>query len=141
MNVANESRRLLIKAIFSGVLAASLLPACSSQEPKNQLATETLTSLLRHHGVAAHLGRLHVEAEPELASMTKAQLAGDILSSINLNITKIDDTKVELISERLLAKIREDFAQEAVTTVDGWLLSVTEADVCALIYFQVTQTS
>ena len=139
MKTISESRRSLIKGMFGSVFVLSLLSACSTQESKSRQATQRLTSLLRHHSVAAHLGRLQIEANPALASMTKAQLASEIFDSINLDISTIDDTPVNLINEHLSARIRQDFADEAVTTVDGWLLSITEAQVCALVYLQVTK--
>ena len=136
-----KSRRLLLRGIFGSACMVSILQGCASDNNNNIIAVEKLTSTLRHQGVAAHLGRLEVEAKPELQSMTQAQLVANILKSINLDIDAVANANADSIDERLSLKIRQDFSDESVTTVDGWLLSVTEAKICALVYLQITQTS
>ena len=136
-----ESRRTALRIILSAVLAGALIPGCSTEKSRSRAATNRVLGLLRHEGVAAHLGRLEIEAKPELQSLTADQLAADILQAIDLDYHAISDSQIDLIRERLSTKVREDFANESITTVDGWLLSVTEAKACALVYLSIAQAS
>lgn len=141
MIITNQARRLVLTKIFSSVCVVALLPGCGADDSENQDAIERILSRLRYQGVAAHLGRLEVESRPELQSVTLEQLAADILSAIDLDINAIDDTQIDSIHERLSRKVRQDFADESVTAVDGWLLSLTEANVCVLVYLNIAQPS
>ncbi len=136
-----QSRRSVLKVVISSVCSSLLLPGCGTGESKPENAARQIREQLRHHGVAAHLGRLEVEANPKLKSMTPMQLTADVLSSIDLDINAINDAQIDSISERISTRIRQDFTDEAVTTVDGWLLSVTEAKACALVFLDITQSS
>jgi len=138
MTIDRQSRRSVLIGIVGGVCATTLLPGCATENSKGQEAIESILKLLRHQGVAAHLGRLEVEANPELQSLTLEQLGADLLSAIGLDIDNITDNQIDTIHERLSIKIRQDFSDEAITTVDGWLLSATEAKACALVYLKIT---
>ena len=136
----HKSRRAALKTLFGSVLATQLLNGCSSDVNINK-AIEALVKTLRHPGVAAHLGRLEVETNSELAPLTAKELAENIMNEIGLDIDSFNEDQISTLKEKLSHKIRDDFSNEAVTTVDGWLLSVTEASVCALVFLQLTQSS
>ena len=136
----SESKRSVLKIIVSSICAASMLSACGTNSRKRRYAIENLVSLLRYQGVAAQLGRLEIEANPELESMTVEQIAADILDTLSIDINTINDAQIDSIKQQLPLKIREDFTNEAVTTIDGWLLSKTEAKVCVLVYLKVSQS-
>lgn len=136
-----QNRRSALKKIVASIFAASLLPGCDNKDRVRQDVVENLSGLLRHPRVAAHLGRLETEANPKLKSVTIEDLVADILSSINLDIDNLSGQEIRTIAEKLTARIRQDFADESVTRVDGWLLSQTEAKVCALVFLDLTQAA
>ena len=86
-----------------------LLPACGSGDSRRQDAIANLLSVLRHKGVAAHLGRLEFEARPELQSMSLEELAADILSAINLDMNTLTREDIDTISQRLPKKSQAGF--------------------------------
>ena len=135
----DKTRRAALKTLVSSVLATQLLNGCSS-EGNIKKAIETLVKTLRHPGVAAHLGRLEVETNSELAPLTEKELAENIMNEIGLDIDSFNENQISTLKQKLSSKIRDDFRNEAVTTVDGWMLSITEAKVCALVFLQVTQS-
>ena len=85
-------------------------PVVEQMIPKGQEAIERILKLLRHQDVAAHLGRLEVEAKPELQSLTLEQLGAELLSAMGLDINSISDSQIDTINERLSTKVRQDYA-------------------------------
>ena len=133
MNIKSHSRRHFLSRLLLSLPIVSFLSACGFGN-NTQKAIDTLINLLRHHGVAAHLGRLNVETHPSLQSLTRKQLTSEILADIGLDFDTFEQTDPELIRQLLDERIRQDFTEEQVVTVDGWLLSQTEAKICALLY-------
>jgi hypothetical protein len=141
MMTDSQTRRSALKNIVISIYAALLLPGCDNNGHRRRIAVENLSNQLRHQTAASHLGRLALEAKPGLKSMTLEELVADILSSISLDLDSLTDEDIGIILENLPNRIRQDFTDEAVTIVDGWLLSQTEAKVCAVVYLNMAQNS
>ena len=98
------------RSLLWGGLAACLATPAAKPEP-------ALLSLFRDKQAAARLGRAYLEGRPsaDLASLEWPSLpAGGALR------------------RRVARQIRADFAAGRVVCVQGWLLSETEARICAM---------
>jgi hypothetical protein len=90
------------------------------------LSAEVLQALLPHRESAALLGRHYLAATPHEADAQRlrALLAGSLEAVA---------AKPETLHRRVHEQIRDDFTAARVVAVDGWLLSLTEARLCALV--------
>ena len=134
MSDYSQTRRTLLTRFLLSTPVVSLLSACGIGKEQSVEAQKRLSKLLRHHGVAAHLGRLNIESDNALKSLSKEQLTSEILDAISLTADEVNNLGNEEIRQAVDKKIREDFSLENVVTVDGWLLSQLEAKICALIF-------
>lgn len=84
--------------------------------------TRVLRSLIAHPESAAQLGRAYLAARPDEASASR-------LTSLIL------DERATVTGDepaRVTAHVGEDFEAGRVVVVNGWILSLTEARLCAL---------
>ena len=63
------------------------------------------------------------------------QLTNEILVAAEIDFQAPKSTRV--IRDRISNRVRKDFAEEAVISVDGWVLSLTEARLYALAALSV----
>jgi hypothetical protein len=115
--------------------ALQLLAATSVSGTPGILAVEAagsrrcdfLTSIMQHRQSARAIGRSYLRASPAEASISRllASLAADGLAKVRLGPP---------MTLRAAAAhcIRNDFLQRRTVKVDGWVLSLTEARLCAL---------
>lgn len=93
-------------------------------------AADRLASVLGRPASAAAVGRAYLAGHPGEADRDwlAAQLSAD------LRLRDCDPARSEAARLRagLSRQLRADFAQSRVVRVDGWVLSVTEARLCAL---------
>ena len=104
-------------------LSVSALLAASSLGPRPSRASDAAPWSARGSDSAAHIGRAYLakhEDERDV-DVLRAHL-GDLVSQ----------SGGDGLAERAGARIREDFATGRTVQVDGWLLSRTEARLCAL---------
>jgi len=87
--------------------------------------------MLRHPDSAAWLGRLYLEVNPREADM--ALLVRLIGAARGPALPPASPTTDEALRADLAERIRNDFIYGNMVTVDGWLLSLTEARLCALV--------
>jgi len=129
-----RSRRSVLGLLTVTASSISLLSACGPSKAQITHATNKLAARLRHHGVAAHLGRIYVESQPRLKSLSIESLLEEITADIGTDIKQILDMQDDVVRQILEHKVRRDFSEENVVAVDGWLLSQTEAKVCCLVF-------
>jgi hypothetical protein len=87
-----------------------------------------LAGLLTHADSARAIGREYLLATPTEATTTRLMTLV-VAAALPRGIRGVTDTQLRAY---LLARIRDDFAQERVVTVAGWVLSRTEARLYAL---------
>lgn len=126
------SRRAALKVIGT-TITVSLLPsfliACSS-ETINPVG-EKIISELNHIEIASEIGKIHIEQSADLKSATFNQITQRLLNKLDIKTEVIDTGTLE---KRLRDQINLDFVTESFVIVDGWMLSETEALLCALAY-------
>lgn len=93
-------------------------------------AADRLVAVLRRPASAAVVGRAYLAGHPAEADRDwlAAQLDADLRCQ-NCNPARSDAARLRA---GLARQLRVDFAQSRVVRVDGWVLSVTEARLCAL---------
>lgn len=126
------SRRDLLKRLaLGGVIAA--LPgaflAGSGREVLQPFATR-LNRLFSQERSARAIGERYLARVPDEADATilTARVAGDMQGYLRL--ASADTPTLRAL---LAAQQRDDFAHGRTVTIDGWVLSCTEARLCALV--------
>jgi hypothetical protein len=94
------------------------------------LLRSKLTALFKHQESAQAIGRAFLEGHPQAADarILESQIAQSIAGGHMLLVT----TDAPGLSKLLAERIRQDFEAEQVVKVQGWILSITEARLCAL---------
>lgn len=112
---------LLVGGAFLGNAARTAGPAFDASVPGE--LTDAVADLLQHPQSAAIIGEAYlalVDHENSAAELSRRLLQG------------IATSKERIDARILLERIRSDFAEGDVVKLDGWLLSRTEARICAL---------
>jgi len=93
--------------------------------------TSKLVTLLKHEESARIIGREYLRMAPHEAN---AQI---LLNLISLGCTDgstgTSDEAPESLRERLQARTCRDFEEGQIIRIHGWILSLTEARLCALV--------
>jgi hypothetical protein len=119
-------RRLLVgaAALLAAVAAgpSALVPLIERLAAAD--AAALLRTLIKHREGAIQLGRSYLSAHPSEANRATLvrQLAGPIAPA-----------SAERAAHGVGARIREDYAMGHTVVVEGWVLSRTEARLCALV--------
>ena len=116
--------------LLAGAVAVSGLGAgCGSGPPGEP---EWLAGLVIHRESAARIGRLYLAAHPEEADqrVLLARIEQAVRDSASLSANAAQ------AATRLRQTVREEFTRGEALSVSGWILSVTEARLYALIALQ-----
>lgn len=118
-------RRLLITAV--GLAASAALgPRAIGQILEHLVSSDSvarsLRELIAHRESAARFGRAYLAATP-------GETDADQLVSLILGRTAVPPGREAM---RVATRIQADFDGNRVVTVDGWIVSTTEARLCAL---------
>jgi len=87
-------------------------------------AERALLAALSDRDTAARIGRA--------LAMDHRQLAVAILAGVNMSATAAAGADTKVIRAKLAQAIRQDYAAGLTIKRDGWLLTITEARLCAL---------
>lgn len=125
------SRRALLKQLTVGGLLAALPTVrtwATVPELFNPLATRLMHALSNRDSAEA-VGRCYLAlgAEPADAALLAARVAGSTAGYLRLCGARTDDLRALLARQQ-----REDFAAGRTVIVKGWVLSITEARLCAI---------
>ena len=132
-NSLKQRRRLLIKSL---IVTASALAgtACGFKStPSIEEVMQTAIRLLRHPKLAANIGRQYLQQYTDAGRLTSEQLITRILAGTAIDTGKPTSSSLFNLGQELTNKVRTDFSQENIVKVEGWLLSETEAQLCALL--------
>lgn len=91
---------------------------------------ERLAGLFRDPESARRIGRAYLRQTPGEAKT--GLLAGLVTADLPGGVTGISGLSEAELRERLSRQMVDDFAQGRTATVQGWVLSLTEARLCAL---------
>jgi hypothetical protein len=118
-----DDHRLDRRSVLAGALAFLGATAAPDRSwPKDTVAVAATASRLGAD--AAEVGRLYLEQHGAEADLT---LLADLVS------TNLDPAAGD-VAEQMSRAVSEDFRRGTTITVDGWLLSRTEARICAIAY-------
>jgi hypothetical protein len=92
--------------------------------------SERLTGLLKHGESARIVGREYLRAVPAEAS--RALLTSRLLERLPGGSRAVDDVSDGRLHEFLLRSSLADFGEDRIVELRGWVLSRTEARLCAL---------
>ena len=95
------------------------------------VTAERLTGILRRHDSARIIGVEFLRVSPQRST---TELVSSILSSLPGGPTAIVDSADEADVRRLLVeRIGQDFAEDAVVDLRGWIVARTEARLCGVV--------
>ena len=117
----NLDRRRFLQIATLGGIATVLDSSCSSPRDAGDLAPQQLLAMLGPETVRA-IGTHYRAAAPS------ENTTGALRSAIANGNQRFTLTKPKPLDDH----IRDDFAADRTVTVDGWILSITEARQCAL---------
>ncbi len=93
---------------------------------------EQLVYFLEYPDLAKAVGRGVLTTDLALQFDSLDLLVDKILQNINISKTQLREiTRIDLL-ESLHQRVRADFTNENIVLVDGWVLSETEALLCAI---------
>jgi hypothetical protein len=119
------TRRGFLTGLATGIVGAALGLRLYWTHGRTPVEAARLARLLPHADSAARLGQRYLEDAPQEAdAMRLVALIG---------IAPAAGKSDAALREHLETRIRQDFIDGATVTVDGWLLSRTEARLCALV--------
>jgi len=125
------TRRTFLAGLAAGIVGAALgLRQYWSGDSTTREAMR-LAGVLRHPDSAALLGRLYLDRNPQEANA--ARLVTLIGATRGPALPAVTEAPDESLRSGLEERIRNDFINSDTVTVDGWLLSITEARLCALV--------
>jgi hypothetical protein len=134
MTAHDTSRRRFLLGACAAAIPVALAPlkpwraiveVAGARTPAARLA-----GLLAHGDSARHLGRAALGALP--GATTAPALATAVLAGLPGGAARAAAASDDDLRGLIAARVREDFDSGQTVRVDGWLLSCTEARLCAL---------
>lgn len=133
--VMNRSRRGALRAIGRSSLVALLpfgIAGCNwSRDPLDAIA-QRMVSLLFHPEKAKEIGLLYIAEVSTVQGQTYEQLTEALLDRLGLEQSQLSVENMALIDETIEAVVHQDFMNEDIVILRGWMLSRTELMLCAL---------
>ncbi len=125
------TRRTILAGLAAGVAGVAIGLRLYWTGGSAARDAQRLAGLLRHADSAAPLGRLYLAGAPREAD--PARLVALIGAAQGPALTPISAATDEDLRAGLEERIRINFTSGARVAVGGWLLSITEARLCALV--------
>lgn len=120
------------RTFIAGVLSSSLLllPGCGFFKGNNDESfIKRLVEVFANKASASNIGNEYLKAVPE--ERKRENLISGIFSTFNGGLSGI--TAPDKLRKELRTYIKNDFKNGNVIELKGWLFSVTEARLCALV--------
>jgi len=125
------TRRTFLAGLAAGIVGAALGLRLYWSGGNATREAMRLTGMLRHPDSAALLGRLYLDKNPQEADA--ARLVTLIGATQDPALPPVTAAPDESLRSSLEERIRNDFIDGDTVAVDGWLLSITEVRLCALV--------
>jgi hypothetical protein len=97
-----------------------------------RVMAEQLVYFLEYPDLAREIGHGVMATDLALQFDSLSQVVNKILQNIGLSKAQLSEITRNDLLESLHLRVRADFMNETIVLVDGWLLSETEAFLCAL---------
>lgn len=144
----NRTRRFIIRLLAAGLVANHIKPlavhATASHADQAETNVDTrpmddeLAQLFGNLCAAKAVGRAYLQAQ-SAPNPTLTSLRAEVVRVLRSSEKSLGSRFREPLSVRLRSQIRQDFAAGNVAIVDGWMLSRTEAQACAIAYLTAIQ--
>jgi hypothetical protein len=130
--ILRVSRRTVLAGLAAGIVGTAI-GLRLYYWPGGDVTREAkrLAGILRHPDSAVWLGRLYLDEKPREADV--ALLVRLIDAARGPALPPVTPAADEALRADLGERIRNDFIYGNTVAVDGWLLSLTEARLCALV--------
>lgn len=128
------SKRSFIKCSFTLLVSTLTATGCGILSVDLNTVAKHLVELLRHRDQANKLGKLYLTKHPTLQSETLADVTRVVLSTISLHEDDLSYFSLKKLEPLIAQRVRQDFTEENIVIVDGWMLSHTEASLCVIAY-------
>jgi hypothetical protein len=125
------TRRTFLAGLAAGIVGAAIGLRLYWSGGNATREAQRLAGLITHADSAAQLGRLYLAENPREADA--ARLVTLIGAAAGAALTPISAATDEALRAGLEERIRTDFIAGDRVAVGGWLLSITEARLCALV--------
>ena len=127
-------RRTFLQKSLMIVTTALAGTACSFIfSPNLKEVAKEATSLLRHPEMAANIGYHYLQQKYQADKPTVEEMITGILEGTAIDPSNASHFSLFNLDDELRAKVRKDFMLERIAKIKGWLLSETEAQLCALL--------
>jgi hypothetical protein len=131
----NMTRRRLLQLLVGSLGAVGVGPLAQSAENLTRHQAKTLlpsklSEILPHRKSASAVGREYLKIAPLEADVSRLL---ELIGAPEKSIRDRSSADAEALAEWLQAKQRDDFDQGRIVLVQRWMLSQTEARLCALI--------
>ncbi|MEB3358007.1 MAG: hypothetical protein VKK04_14865 [Synechococcales bacterium] len=128
-------RRTVLKiSLFSlAALIPSLLHQRGSQTTSsafNKTFERHLLSVFSNVESAKIIGKTYLSSLPD--SLNRDALLSELCLGCDGGVSALSDMNTQALKEWLDRRQRNDFAEGRTVRVNGWILSKTEVDICAL---------
>jgi hypothetical protein len=131
---SDTSRRRFLLGACAAAVPVALAPLKPWRAIVEVAGTRTpaarLAGLLAHRDSARSLGRAALGVLP--GATAPSALAGAVLAGLPGDPSKLAAASDDDLRALVAARVREDFDAGDTVQVDGWILSCTEARLCAL---------
>jgi hypothetical protein len=117
-----------LTAAFSLLCPRLYAPAPSA--PARALLRARLSGLVANQASARIVGQAYLRVMP--AEFASDVLLDRLVSALHPGVHSLDTTTEQELRDRLLSGMRQDFRQGRVVSLEGWIVSTTEARLCAL---------
>jgi hypothetical protein len=126
----------LTRRTFLGGLAASLVGVVIGLRLHRGTGPEVadagqLAGLIHHADSAAVLGQIYLSGKPQEADPDR--LAGLVGVVPDPALPSGETGGAEGLRRRVAERIRADFLNDHTVAIDGWVLALTEARLCAMV--------
>ena len=133
-SVAVCSRRTFLNlassTLFTTMFAVS--SGCSLGKTKLEQIAERMIEVLNYPARARLIGLLYIDGLPDVRELTFEQWTKRLLNVLNLDPENISREVLRSLDARLRKQVRQDFVNEDVVIVRGFMFSSTEIMLCSL---------
>jgi hypothetical protein len=127
-------RRFLLAGIFTGGAVLIGAGLDYKYKPRSRIIARQLMSYLQTHHLANITGASLIAGDTALQGLSLDQLIDRVLADANLSRSNFSLFNSSSQLDRFRDQVREDFSNENIVLVNGWVLSVTEAHLCAVLH-------
>lgn len=129
-------RRFLAYTGVALVTGAGLSGSNTLVLPDMQAIAVELTKLLHVRDQARWVGRTYLANHPSNGTPSVETLTRAVMESMNYDVDHITLLPLRSLKASIMAKVHRDYDEEQITFVEEWLISQTEARLCAILHLE-----